>query len=415
MVKMQASRYAIIPVAEAQRIISLHTPSLGIEEISLYEAEGRTLAEDVVADIQMPPFATTTVDGYAIIAADGLMQRRVMGEVSAGHSGKSSLRNGEALRIMTGAPLPQNADAIAMVEHVVVNGDYIQTTESPSPGDGILPRGIDLQANQNVLAKHMLLGAAEIGLLATVGRSRVSVYRRPVVAVLSTGDELVEPHDPLGPGSIRDSNRYALLASVADAGGIPLSFGAVRDDELEQRRRIEEALEAADVLLTSGGVSVGSRDLIKPIFEQLGTVHFGRVSVRPGKPLTFATFDSGKLAFGLPGFPVSSLVTFEVFVRPTLLRMQGRLEPDRPWVRVKLKEELTPTLDRTDYQRAIVRWVEGELTAYSTGRQVSSRIMSMIGANALVRVPPGGEPMPAGSLADAMLTAPIQGNGSPST
>ncbi len=415
MVKMQASRYAIIPVAEAQRIISLHTPSLGIEEISLYEAEGRTLAEDVVADIQMPPFATTTVDGYAIIAADGLMQRRVIGEVSAGHSGKSSLRNGEALRIMTGAPLPQNADAVAMVEHVVVNGDYIQTTESPSPGDGILPRGIDLQANQNVLAKHMLLGSAEIGLLATVGRSRVSVYRRPVVAVLSTGDELVEPHDPLGPGSIRDSNRYALLASVTDAGGIPLSFGAVRDDESEQRRRIEEALEAADVLLTSGGVSVGSRDLIKPIFEQLGTVHFGRVSVRPGKPLTFATFDSGKLAFGLPGFPVSSLVTFEVFVRPTLLRMQGRLEPDRPWVRVKLKEELTPTLDRTDYQRAIVRWVEGELTAYSTGRQVSSRIMSMIGANALVRVPPGREPMPAGSLADAMLTAPIQGNGSPST
>lgn len=414
MVRMQASRYAIIPVPEAQRIITSHTPCLGTEEISLYEAEGRTLAEDVVADIEMPPFPTTTVDGYAIIASDGMTPRRVLGEVSAGHSGESSLGAGEALRIMTGAPLPQNADAVAMVEHVVANGDYIQTTQTPSPGDGILPRGIDLQANQNVLARHARLGPAEIGLLATVGRSRISVYRRPVVAVVSTGDELVEPHDPLGPGNIRDSNRYALLASVADAGGIPLSFGTVRDDESEQRRRIEEALEAADVLLTSGGVSVGSRDLIKPILEQLGTVHFGRVSVRPGKPLTFATFESGKLAFGLPGFPVSSLVTFEVFVRPTLLRMQGRLDPSRPWVKVKLTEELRPTPDRTDYQRVIVTWSEGELVASSTGRQVSSRIMSMIGANALVRVSPGNEPIPPGSLADAMLTAPVLGGKPPS-
>ena len=415
MVRMQASRYAIIPVAEAQGIITSHTPSLGTEEISLYEAEGRTLAENVLADIEMPPFATTTVDGYAIIAGDGMTQRRVVGEVSAGHAGESSLRTGEALRIMTGAPLPQNADAVAMVEHVDSDGDYIQTTQSPSPGDGVLPRGMDLQANQNVLAKHARLGPAEIGLLATVGRSRISVYRRPVVAVVSTGDELVEPHEPLGPGSIRDSNRYALLASVADAGGVPLSFGAVRDDESEQRRRIEEALEAADVLLTSGGVSVGSRDLIKPIFEQLGTVHFGRVSVRPGKPLTFATFEPGKLAFGLPGFPVSSLVTFEVFVRPALLRMQGRLDANRPWVKVKLREELKPTPDRTDYQRVIVSWAEGELIARSTGRQVSSRIMSMIGANALVRVAPGVEPIPAGSFADAMLTAPIHGGTPPST
>ena len=415
MVRMRASRYAIIPVPEAQRIIAAHTPSLGTEEISLYEAEGRTLAEDVVADVEMPPFVTTTVDGYAIIAADGIMRRRVVGEVSAGHSGESSLRSGEALRIMTGAPLPQNADAVAMVEHVVSHGDYIQTTQSPGPGDGVLPRGIDLQANQNVLAKHARLGASEIGLLATVGRSRITVFRRPVVAVVSTGDELVEPHEPLGPGSIRDSNRYALLASVADAGGVPLSFGAVKDDESEQRRRIEEALDAADVLLTSGGVSVGSRDLIKPIFEQLGTIHFGRVSVRPGKPLTFATFESGKLAFGLPGFPVSSLVTFEVFVRPALLRMQGCLDSSRPWVKVKLSEQLKPTPDRTDYQRVIVSWSDGELIARSTGRQVSSRIMSMIGANALVRVSPGDEPIPAGESADAMLTAPILGGMSPTT
>jgi len=415
MVKMQTSRYAIIPVAEAQQIISSRTPFLDAEEISLYEANGRTLAEDVLADISMPPFATTTVDGYALIAADGMAQRQVIGEVSAGHSGQSSLQTGQALQIMTGAPLPLNSDAIAMVENVIADGDSIQVTEMPRPGDGLLPRGIDLQTNQQVLAKNMRLGAAEIGLLATVGRSRISVFRRPVVAVLSTGDELVEPYEPLRPGSIRDSNRYALLTSVADAGGVPLSFGSVRDDESEQRARIEEALEAADVILTSGGVSVGSRDLIKPIFEQLGTVHFGRVSVRPGKPLTFATFEPNQLAFGLPGFPVSSLVTFEVFVRPSLLKMQGQLDSGRPWVKVKLNEELKPTRDRTDYQRVIVRWIDGELVADSTGRQVSSRIMSMIGANALVRIPPGGEPIQTGSLVDAMLTGPIQGGTSPAT
>ncbi len=408
MVKMRASHYAIIPVEEAQAIIMAHTLVLESEEISLNEAYGRVLAEDIVSDLDMPPFATTTVDGYAVIASDGLAGRRVIEEVTAGQLGNLALQPGQAARIMTGAPLPTGADAIVMVEKAAEHGDLIEVNEAPRLGDGVLPLGADLRAGQVVLPKRSLIGAPEVGLMATVGRSRIRAFRRPIVAVLSTGDELIEPYEPLRPGAIRDSNRYALLASVREAGAIPLSFGSVRDDENEQQRRIEEALAAADVLLTSGGVSVGSRDLIKPIFERLGTVHFGRVSVRPGKPLTFATFDDSKMAFGLPGFPVSSLVTFEVFVRPALLKMQGQVDADRPWVKVLTREPLKPAPDRTDYQRVIVSWEDGQLVAISTGRQVSSRLISMIGANALIRLSPGGDLIPAGSLVDAMLIGQIR-------
>ncbi len=256
-----------------------------------------------------------------------------------------------------------------------------------------------------VLARGTPLGAAEIGLLATVGRVRIQAYRRPLVAVLATGDEVHEPDAPLSAGGIRDSNRYTLLAAAREAGCATISLGIARDDAALQRAAILAGLERADVLLTSGGVSMGTRDLIKPLLAELGTVHFGRIAFKPGKPTTFATVRD-KLVFGLPGYPVSSLVSFEVFVRPALRRMQGDTRPDRPRISVVLRDPIQSSDDRPEYQRAIVAWEDGRLVARSTGAQGSSRLLSLRGANALLLVPASGKTHAPGEEMEALLTGP---------
>jgi molybdopterin molybdotransferase len=264
---------------------------------------------------------------------------------------------------------------------------------------------MDLALGQKVLEAGSRIGPAEVGLLATVGRTRVPVHRRPRVAVLATGDELVEPEETPPPGAVRDSNRYALIAAASDAGGDVVWHAHGRDDEGELKRLVLQGLDVAEVLLTSGGVSMGTRDLIKPVLERCATIRFGRVSFKPGKPLTFATTPTGKLAFGLPGFPVSSLVTFEVFVRPALLKLSGRREVTRPRVQAALAHEVRPDPARLEYQRAIVRWDSGRFVARTTGLQSSSRLMSIAGANALLEIEPGSNALPAGSIVPALLLA----------
>jgi molybdenum cofactor synthesis domain-containing protein len=405
-VRMQASRYPMVSVESAIEAILSRTPVLATEEVTLEEAIGRILAETVKAGDDMPPFAASAVDGYALRVSDGLMPRQVLAEIIAGATDQIEIRPGTASRIMTGAPVPPGADAVIMVEQTSEQNGILQIDQVPREGDNIYPRGLDVSRGQIVLEAGTEIGAAEVGLLATVGLVRVTVYRRPTVAVLSTGDELIEPDQPLHPGAIRDSNRYALLAVIREAGGIPLSLGKVRDDEAAQEALIREGLERADVVLTSGGVSVGSRDLIKPILARLGTIHFGRIAFKPGKPTTFATVGE-KLVFGLPGFPVSSLVSFEVFVRPALQKMQGHQRIHRPVVQAIVEHALTPSPDRTEFQRAAVRWSQGRLVAESTGSQRSSRLLSLVGANALLRIEPGTEPIPAGSLVEAHLVGDI--------
>jgi molybdopterin molybdotransferase len=240
----------------------------------------------------------------------------------------------------------------------------------------------------------------------TLGITQVSCFRRPVVAILSTGDELVEPWETPPPAGIRDSNRYALMAAVREAGGVPISLGSVRDDRDLQTRLVQEGVDQSDVLLTSGGVSVGDRDFIKPALEDLGKVHFGRIAFRPGMPLTFAEIGQ-KLAFGLPGNPVSSLVTFEVFVRPALRTLQGDRNPSRPRVEVNLEHDFRLAGERLEYHRVVVRWHDGRLVARSTGLQLSSRVLSMVGHNALVIIPMGNGVIPAGERLPAILTGPI--------
>jgi molybdenum cofactor synthesis domain-containing protein len=406
-VRMRASTYPMVTVDQAVAVVLAETPVLGTEEVSLERALGRVLAETVGAADDLPPFHASAVDGYAIRAADGAQPRRVLSEIIAGSADSLAVSPGTTVRIMTGAPVPPGADAVIMVEQVVERDGVMTLDGKIRSGDNINPRGQDVATGQAVLGDGDQLGSAEIGLLAAVGRTRVKVYRRPVVAVLSTGDELIEPDQALRPGTIRDSNRYALLASVREAGGEPLSLGTVRDDEAEQEAQIREGLRQADVVLTSGGVSVGSRDLIKPILGRIGTIHFGRVSFKPGKPTTFATVD-GRLVFGLPGNPVSSLVSFEVFGRPALRKMQGHRQVLRTVVQVELEHPVYPSSDRLEYQRAIVRWDRGRLVGAATGVQSSSRLLSMVGANAYFRVDPGTTPIPAGGQISALLLGEIR-------
>jgi molybdenum cofactor synthesis domain-containing protein len=400
------SPYPMVPIEEAQRIIAAHLTPLEIEEISSLTADGRILAEDIYAGEDLPDVPKAAVDGYALRAADDVAERRVLAEITAGATHTSSLSPGAAVRIMTGAPLPPGADAVIMVEQTEERDGMLRIERVVAPGDSVHTVGQDIARGALVLARGTTLGAAEIGLLATVGRVRIRVYRRPVVAVLATGDEVHEPDTPLDAGSIRDSNRYALMAAACEAGCVAISLGIARDDKQVQRAAILSGLERADVLLTSGGVSMGTRDLIKPLLAELGTVHFGRIAFKPGKPTTFATVRD-TLVFGLPGYPVSSLVSFEVFVRPALRGMQGDAHPERPRARVTLLEPITAPPDRPEYQRAIVSSQNGRLIARSTGAQGSSRLLSLRGANALLLVPGDGRTYPAGAELEALLTGPL--------
>jgi molybdopterin molybdotransferase len=263
---------------------------------------------------------------------------------------------------------------------------------------------MDLTRDQQVLAKGTRIGAAELGLLATVGCVDVPVYRRPRVAVLATGDELVEPHLTPPPGAVRDSNRFALVTAAQEAGADVAWHHHARDNEAELETAIRTGLEKADVLLTSGGVSMGTRDLIKPILDRVANIQFGRVSFKPGKPLTFATQER-KMIFGLPGFPVSSLVTFEIFVRPALLKLAGAAQVLRPRVGVALEHEIRRDPVRPEYQRATVSWQDNRFVARTTGLQSSSRLISIVGANALLEIEPGDEVLPKGTIVPALLLA----------
>ncbi|MFN8569552.1 MAG: gephyrin-like molybdotransferase Glp [Kouleothrix sp.] len=407
---MQAMRressYPMVPIDEAQRIIAAHTAPLASEPIDALSAEGRVLAEDVYAAGPLPDLPKGGVDGYALLAGVGLAARRVLGEITAGSSGQIVLATGTAARIMTGAPLPPGADAVIMVEQTEERDGVVQLRQAVRVGDSVHRVGQDIAPGELVLARGTTIGPAEVGLLAAIGRVQVYAYRRPVVAVLSTGDEVLEPGVALSAGAIRDSNRYALMAAARAAGCTTISLGIARDDAALQRQAIVDGLARADVLLTSGGVSMGTRDLVKPLLAELGTVHFGRIAFKPGKPTTFATIGAA-IVFGLPGFPVSSLVSFEVFVRPALRRLQGDAHPDQPRVRVMLADPIVAAPDRPEYQRAIVGWAEGRLVARSTGAQGSSRLLSMRGANALLLVPGDGRSYPAGAELEALLTGPI--------
>ncbi len=396
------SPYPLVPVEEAQRIISASITPLPVEHISSLKADGRVLAEDVATAEAIPDLPRVMVDGYAVRAADGQAERRVLQEVLAGTAEPIALTPGTAVRIMTGAPLPPGADAVVMVEHTEEQAGILRVGIAVQPGQHIRTVGEDLAHGERVLPRGCTLGAPEIGLLAMIGCTRIAVYQRPRVAVLATGDELIEPDSPYTVGRVRDSNRYTLMAAVREAGGEAISLGIARDDRDVQREALLQGLSRADVVISSGGVSMGTRDLIKPLLAELGTVHFGRVSFKPGKPTTFATVQD-KLVFGLPGFPASSLVAFEVFVRPALRRLQGDAQPERPRLRVTLDHTVRAAANRTEYQRVLITWRDGRLVARSAGAQTSSSLLSLHSANGLLIVPAGERVYSPGETLEALL------------
>jgi molybdopterin molybdotransferase len=400
---MRASTYPLVDAEAAASAVLERTPVLPAEEVPLADAAGRALAEDLHAPHELPRAPVSAVDGYAVRSSDRGGRLRVVGESAAGRPFDGEIEAGTAARILTGGVLPAGADSVVMVEDVEQGEGWVSVPEGWPAGRNFHRPGADVRAGELVLPRGTELGAAELGLIGSLGLARVRVGGRPLVALLSTGDELVEVGETPGPGQIPDSNRHALRAALLEAGAAVTSLGIAPDTPDGLRRLVEVSLLGADALVTSGGVSVGTHDLVKPLLERLGEVHIGRVKLRPGKPFTFATLPDGKLAFGLPGFPVSSLVTFEVFVRPALRRMQGFSRLQRPTLQVRLGYDARAAGDRTEYQRVTLTRDGADLVALTTGSQSSSRLLSLAGAHALVRIPPGGDGMPAGTLVEALI------------
>jgi molybdopterin molybdotransferase len=402
----RVSAYPMVSVPDALATILEHARPLGTREmVDLRQARGRILASDVFADQDLPGLPRSSVDGYAVISGDPANELQVLEEVTAGRLAHAQVRPGTAVHIMTGGTLPEGADAVVMVEDVEETDGRAVLQHRARAGENVHPPGMDLAGGQAVLAAGTRIGAPEVGILATVGHAQVEVFRQPRVAVLATGDELVEPDQQPPPGAVRDSNRFALMAAAEEAGAEVVWQAHGRDVEAELEGLIDAGLAQADVLLTSGGVSMGTRDLIKPLLERRATIHFGRINFKPGKPLTFGTTPEGKLAVGLPGFPVSSLVTFEVFVRPALRKLGGARDVLRPRVAVRLEHEIRPDAVRLEYQRATVRWDGDGYIAHTTGLQSSSRLLSIVGANALLEIEAGEQSLPAGTIVQALLLA----------
>ncbi|MDQ3547344.1 MAG: molybdopterin molybdotransferase MoeA [Chloroflexota bacterium] len=389
--------------AEARAIVLANVGPLEPEPVPVGEAAERFLASPLIADVSLPPFAAATMDGFAVIHDDPASQRRVLGSGFAGDNPDVTVVPGTVAKIMTGAPVPSGADAVVQVENTTTS-DGIMTIQQPQvrSGDNIRPIGADLRQGDRLIEAGTLLGPAEVGLLASLGHANVLVGRRPRVAVISTGNELVTPDETPGPGQIRDSNRFSLAVAARRAGADVVINRHIRDDENALRAGLQDALAGADVVLTSGGVSMGDRDLVKALLGELAVVHFQRLFMKPGKPLNFATVGD-KLLFGLPGNPVSCLVGFHMFVRPALQVMQSAPPDSHPTVPVVIEHDIEPS-DRIEYQRAVVSvGSDGRLRARNTGAQISARLMSFVGSNAFLVVEPRDRLYPAGTQLEAIL------------
>ena len=385
----------LAPLADVRAEILDAVGRLEPVEMPVRDAHGLVLAAPVTTDEPVPPFANTAMDGYAVQASDTAgatagapVRLRVVDELAAGRATDVTVRAGEAIRIMTGAPMPSGADAVVMVEHTRTAGNRVDIEVPVEPGQHVRAAGGDLRAGQTVFAEGTLLGAAAIGVLSSIGATTVRVVPRPRVGVLSTGDELVES-GPLAPGKIRDSNRPMLLGLVREAGLDAIDLGIAVDDEARIVATLEDAFTRCDAVLTSGGVSVGDYDYVKAALERFGALEWRQVAIKPAKPLAFGVV-RGVPVFGLPGNPVSSLVSFECFARPALLQMAGRPHRFRPEVVATAERALTRRPDgKLHLDRVCVRWTDDGYVVTSVGDQASNALSATAAANGLALLEDG--------------------------
>jgi molybdopterin molybdotransferase len=385
----------LLSIDEALARVLARVKPLELEPVSVADAAGRVLAEDVVSLIDLPPFPSSAMDGFAIRAADVPGELPIVFRIAAGVPAERPLETGEAMQISTGGTVPAGADAVAPIEAVVENDNSVHVPDPVEVGAHIRPVGGDVRTGEALLAAGALLGAAQIGALAAAGVAEVSCSRRPRVVVLSTGTELRAPGEPLGPGQIYESNGPMLAAAFEAAGAVVDRIGPVADDEEEHRRALEWGLEA-DVLVTSGGVSVGPHDLVRRILGELGVEEdFWRVAVKPGKPLAFAT-RGATLVFGLPGNPVSSMVTFHLFARPALRAMVG-LDPKGTRTQAALATTYRKKPGKAQYLRCRLELTEQGWRAHLTRERQGSHVLtSMLAADALAVIPAEREEIAAG-------------------
>ncbi len=395
----------MLTYTEALARILAHAAPLAPVPTPLAEALGLILAEDLATAIDLPPFSNSGMDGFAVRFEDVEtlpVTLPVTGEIAAGALDRPTLRPGTALRIMTGAPLPAGADTVVPVEDTEAAADGgVTIREAETRGQHVRRAGEETRRGEVVVPQGARLRAAEIGMAAAAGHAEVRALPRPRVALVSTGDELAEPGAALRHGQIYNSNAYALAAQVEAAGGVVVQKLHARDTP-DALRAAFDACAGADVLLTSGGVSVGEFDYVKAVFAERGTVDFWRVAIRPGKPLAFGQWGR-TLFFGLPGNPASAMVTFELFVRPALRKMAGQTPWARPEVRAVLTEDAAHTPGRQSFQRAIVSGPPGAYTVRPVSRQSSGMLSPLVQANALLVLPADTALLPAGREAGVLL------------
>jgi molybdopterin molybdotransferase len=398
----------MLSVDEAQERLLATIAALDVVEVPILEALNGVLARDAFADIDLPPFTNSAMDGYAILAADSTgaspdQPRRlpVAGEIAAGDPGTLPLAAGTAVRIMTGAPLPPGADAVIPVEQTHSAAGWVDLLAEVVAAVNVRPAGEDVRRGQRVLQAGAVLRPGELGLLASIGYGRVPVYRRPTVAILSTGDELVEIGQTPGPGQIRNSNATMLAAQVVQAGGLPRLLGVARDTSTAVHAALD-AGRGADLLISSGGVSVGDYDVVRRVVAERGALDFWRVAMRPGKPVAFGHVDAVPF-LGLPGNPVSSFVTFELFARPVLRKMAGHRALFRRPVAALVEDRVPGGHGRRHYVRAYVRWQQDGWHATTTGAQGSHLLRSTVAANGLIVVSEDSAGIESGSRADVLL------------